>query len=94
MQTQNFDFSTYDKTFWEALITGGIIQAGGSMDKSVATPCAMNVFDLPMESISLRHWSFVFDFPTLHKSCCPPTAPQLVPPDIFKMGTLGLLGAS
>jgi len=52
IQAQNFDFSTYGETFWEALITGGIIQAGGSMDPSVTTPCAMNVFDSTPESIA------------------------------------------
>jgi hypothetical protein len=51
IQAQNFDFNTYGETFWEAIITGGIIQAGGSMDESVATPCALNVFDSPMDSI-------------------------------------------
>jgi len=51
IQAQNFDFSTYGETFWEALITGGIICAGGSMDASVVTPCAMNVFDSALEDI-------------------------------------------
>lgn len=51
IQAQNFDFETYGETFWEAILTGGIIQAGGGMDESVVEPCAMNVFDSPMEEI-------------------------------------------
>merc|ERR1711935_446114 len=41
IQSQNFDFETYGETFWEALITGGILKSGGSMDEAVTTPCSI-----------------------------------------------------
>jgi len=51
IQSQNFDFETYGETFWEALITGGILKSGGSMDEAVTTPCALNVFDSALEDV-------------------------------------------